>query len=129
LECGVTVIAAHCATVGGSRRGYWPELRAMFDRYPNLYGDISAVSFPGKIRCVKHILADGLSDRIIHGSDFPVPIQPFWAWLGGVISWSDYRRIRKIPNPLARDIAWKRAAGLPDAVFTRLGSLLRSSAG
>jgi hypothetical protein len=125
LEIGVTVIAAHCATVGGSRRGYWPELRAMFDRYPNLYADISAVSFPGKIRCVRHIFADGLTDRIIHGSDFPVPIQPFWAWFGGAISWQDYRRTRKIPNPLARDIAWKRAAGFPDAVFTRLESLLR----
>lgn len=125
LEIGVTVIAAHCATVGGARHGKFRELRAMFEHHPRLYADISAVSFPGKIRCVRQVLAEGVVDRIVHGSDFPVPIQPFWAWLGGVISWRDYRRTRRIPNPLARDIAWKRAAGFPDAVFTRMGSLLR----
>ena len=43
----------------------------MFERYPNLYADISAVSFPGKIRCVKQVLTNGMVDRIIHGSDFP----------------------------------------------------------
>lgn len=127
LETGVTVIAAHCATVGGSRRGYFPELLEMFGRFPRLYADISAVSFPGKIRCVRRVLQPDLVGRIVHGSDFPVPIQPFWAWLGGPLAFGEYRRIRKIPNPFARDIAWKRAVGFPDAVFTRAGTLLRKT--
>ncbi len=125
LEIGVTVIAAHCGTVGGSRRGYFPEFVDMLGRYPRLYGDISAVSFPGKVHCARQLLARGLTDRIVHGSDFPVPVQPLWAWTGGAISLRDFWRIRRIRNTLARDLAWKRAAGFPDAVFTRIATLWR----
>src|SRR5690606_37006553 len=83
LEAGVTVIAAHCGTVGGSRRGYLPEFIAMLEQYPRLFGDISGICFPGKIRCVRALQRPGLTGRIVHGSDFPVPVQPFWAWAAG----------------------------------------------
>ena len=44
LECGVTVVAAHC----GSRSGafdvdYFNDWVAMLPEFPNLYGDISAM--------------------------------------------------------------------------------------
>lgn len=128
LEIGVTVIAAHCGTVGGSRRGFLPEFIAMLEKFPRLYGDVSGMCFPGKVRCVRELIARGHGERLVHGSDFPVPVQPVWAWLGGAISLRDYRRVRRIANPLARDIAWKSAAGLPDAAFTRMESLWRGAA-
>jgi uncharacterized protein len=126
LEIGVTVIAAHGGTVGGSRTGFFPVFREMLARYPRLYGDVSGLAFPGKIRAVPAMLDADVVSRLIHGSDFPVPVQPLWAWLGGAITGENYTRIRRIRNPLARDIAWKRAAGFPDAVFDRLASLWRT---
>jgi hypothetical protein len=97
----------------------------MLEQYPRLYGDISAVCFPGKVRCVQQLLARGLTHRIVHGSDFPVPIQPFWGWAAGVLSLREYWRLRRIRNPLARDVAWKKLAGFPDEVFTRIETLWR----
>src|SRR5436305_3962662 len=44
LECGVTVIAAHCATKSGATdRDYFADWSAMLAEFPNLYGDISAM--------------------------------------------------------------------------------------
>jgi len=125
LAIGVTVIAAHCGTVGGSRRGMLPEFLDMLAKHPRLYGDVSAIAFPGKVRCVRRVLALGVVERILHGSDFPVPVQPFWAWAGGAIALRDWWRFRRMRNPFARDIAWKRAAGFPDAVFTRVEQIWR----
>lgn len=125
LEIGVTVIAAHCGTVGGSRRGFFPEFVAMLDKYPRLYGDISGVCFPGKVRCARELVTRRLTGRVVHGSDFPVPVQPFWGWMAGAFSLRDYWRLRRMKNPLARDVAWKRLAGFPADVFTRIETLWR----
>ncbi|RYD31443.1 MAG: hypothetical protein EOP86_17905, partial [Verrucomicrobiaceae bacterium] len=47
LECGVNVIAAHCATKSGlGDPDYLPLLLEMMDRWPNLYGDLSALNLP-----------------------------------------------------------------------------------
>ena len=47
LECGVTVIAAHCATRSGLRDpDYFPAFAEMTTRFPNLYGDNSAFTLP-----------------------------------------------------------------------------------
>ena len=44
LECGVTVIAAHCATKSGAfDPDYFDAWVAMLREFPNLYGDISAM--------------------------------------------------------------------------------------
>ena len=44
LECGVTVIAAHCATKSGpTDRDFFDDWAAMLAEFPNLYGDISAM--------------------------------------------------------------------------------------
>ena len=52
LECGVTVIAAHCATRSGLRDpDYFEHFLEMTGRYPNLYGDSSAFN-------LGHVIAD-----------------------------------------------------------------------
>ncbi|MBA2743121.1 MAG: amidohydrolase family protein, partial [Chthoniobacterales bacterium] len=44
LECGVTVIAAHCATKSGPfDRDYFDDWVKMLAEFPNLYGDNSAM--------------------------------------------------------------------------------------
>lgn len=126
LEIGVTVIAAHCGSAAGlGAADFFLEWREMIDRHPRLYGDTSAWSFPGKFRHLKQLLEPEVSARLVHGSDFPVPVQPVWAWLARCLSWPEYRRIRQLRNPLARDVALKRALGFPDEVFTRIKTIWR----
>jgi hypothetical protein len=128
LECGVTCIAAHCAGKGGvvdqDYFGVWADL---LRRYPNLYGDISAFNIPFRSRHFRACLESPLVERVVHGSDFPVPVFGHWAWLRGLISWADFRRWENCPNVLERDYQIKRALGYPEAVFSRVTSLLRFS--
>ncbi|MBM3845451.1 MAG: metal-dependent hydrolase [Verrucomicrobia bacterium] len=128
LECGVTVIAAHCATRSGiADPDYFTHFAEMTRRHPNLYGDTSAFNLPMRGLHIRKCLESPLCDRLVHGSDFPVPIQGLWAWLRGLISWDDYRRCQRIPNVIERDYQLKRAMGFGDAHFTRVLSLIRTS--
>jgi uncharacterized protein len=129
LEIGVTVIAAHCGTAAApGSEDFFPAFCEMLPRHPNLYGDNSCLCYPRKLKHVPAMLRPGLAQRIIHGSDFPVPPQPFWSWLSGSLGWRDYRRIRAIRNPLARDVALKRTLGFGEATFTRIESIWRRAA-
>ena len=127
LDCGVTVIAAHCATKSGARDpDYLPSLVEMMGRFPNLHADLSALNLPFRSAGLKAMLArPDLHHRLLHGSDFPVPVQPSWARLRKLISPSEARRCGAIKNLLARDHRLKEAAGFPDRVFTQVWDLLR----
>jgi hypothetical protein len=129
LECGVTLIAAHCATRTGLTDPDWfPVLAEMMTRFPNLYGDNSAFNLPMRGEHTRDAIVEPFASRVIYGSDLPVPVSGLWAWLRGLIDWSAYRRCQRIANPLERDYQLKRAAGFPDASFTRLHGLLRPAA-
>lgn len=124
LECGVTCIAAHCAGRALFDREYFHVFTDMTRRYPNLYGDLSGFNIPFRARLYRHCLRPPLTDRLLHGSDFPVPTMPLWPWLWGLLSWRAYRHCARIPNPLERDYQIKRALGFPDIVFSRILQLL-----
>jgi predicted TIM-barrel fold metal-dependent hydrolase len=128
LQCGVTMIAAHCAT----RSGLWdPDyldvLVEMIGRYERLYADNSAFNIPLRSRAYRPALRPPLVDRLVHGSDYPVFNYARWARMRGVIDQASFDRWKDEPNILERDYQVKRAIGFPDAVFTRLESLLRKS--
>jgi uncharacterized protein len=126
LEIGVTVIAAHCATKSGlADPEYFHVFAEMTTRFPNLYGDTSAFNVPLRGRHTRKCLAEPLASRMVHGSDFPVPVHGLWAWLWGFVNWRAFRRAQRIPNVLERDFQLKLAAGFPVAHFTRIRSLLR----
>jgi len=127
LECGVTVIAAHCATRSGARDpDYLPALLEMMERWPNLQADLSALNLPFRSAGLK-VMRDrpDLHDRLLHGSDFPVPVQGAWAKLRKIITPAEARRCGEIKNLLARDHRLKEAAGFPDKVFTQVWDILR----
>jgi hypothetical protein len=129
LEAGVTVIAAHCATKSGLfDPEYFHVFAAMTERYPNLYGDTSAFNVPIRGRHVRHCLRGPLAGRMIHGSDYPVPVHGHYAWLRGFVGWRDYRQAERNPNVLERDYQLKVAMGFEPAAFTRLAGLLRRPA-
>jgi predicted TIM-barrel fold metal-dependent hydrolase len=126
LECGVTVIAAHSATKSGLfDPEYFHRFVEMTRRFPNLYGDNSAFNVPMRGRHTPECLQEPLVNRILHGSDFPVPVHGHWAWLRGFVSWQDFRKWEKHPNILERDYQLKLAMGYPPETFTRIRSLLR----
>jgi predicted TIM-barrel fold metal-dependent hydrolase len=126
LDCGVNVIAAHCATKSGLfDPEYFHIFSGMTRRCPNLYGDISAFNVPIRGRHVPECLRSPLVERMVHGSDFPVPVHGHWAWMQGQVDWKTFRRCERNPNILERDYQLKLAMGFPGEVFTRIRTLLR----
>jgi hypothetical protein len=126
LECGVKVIAAHCATKSGlADPEYFHVFVEMTRRFPNLYGDNSAFTVPIRGRHVPDCIRAPLAERMIHGSDFPVPVYGHFPWLRGFIDWQTFRRWERVPNPLERDYQFKRAMGFSQETFTRIWQLLR----
>ncbi|MFH0910229.1 MAG: amidohydrolase family protein [Planctomycetota bacterium] len=124
LEAGVTVVAAHC----GLRsffldRDWLKEWAAMLPDYPHLYGDTASLFGLRARRFLKVLDRRDVIDRLVHGSDWPVPASPWWFM--GAIPLARIRELARIENPLERDLETKRALGLPDAVFTRARGILR----
>jgi predicted TIM-barrel fold metal-dependent hydrolase len=130
LEIGVTCIAAHCGTgMMALDRDYFDVFVEMTRRFPRLYGDNSALAscgFRTRPAAVRRMLAPELHERILHGSDVPVPVTAALLWALGIVSWGDWRRTAAVANPLERDVQIKRAMGFGEATFTRLAGLLRS---
>lgn len=127
LECGVTVIAAHCATSSGPfDRDYFKDWIPMWFEFPDLfYGDISAMVSLNRCGHLRDCLRPLVATRILHGSDFPVPVLGHRMWLQRWIDWPTFRRCQSIANPLERDWQFKRALGFTDEIATRPAKLLR----
>lgn len=126
LECGVTVIAAHCGTSSGLfDPDYFADWVAMLTEFPNLYGDISAMISLNRCGHLGDCRRPEIESRILHGSDFPVPVLGHRLWLNGSLDRGPFRRTQKIKNALERDIQYKQALGFSDEVFTRAEKLLR----
>jgi predicted TIM-barrel fold metal-dependent hydrolase len=106
-------------------REYFHVLLDMLKEHPNLYGDTSAFNVPLRGRHARQCLQPEVASRLVHGSDFPVPVYGHWAFLWRTISWANYRRIQTIPNVLERDYQLKLAMGFGVDHFTRIRSLLR----
>ncbi|HXG46904.1 MAG TPA: amidohydrolase family protein, partial [Methylomirabilota bacterium] len=130
LQCGVTVIAAHCGTKSGLfDPEYFRVFADMLRRHPRLYGDTSAFNVPIRGRHIPECLREPLVSRMIHGSDYPVPVYGHWAWVEGFIGWRDFRRCERLPSLLEKDFQLKIAMGFPPETFTRVHQILRPRPG
>lgn len=128
LECGVTVIAAHCA----GRSGLWDpdyteDLIKMFEKHPRLYGDNSALCSPIRCQTLPKVLPAPVRDRIIHGSDFPIAVNGFGPWRIGLIDFKTWRTADRDPNVLERDVFLKNEVGFDENQLTRMAEILESS--
>jgi hypothetical protein len=133
LEYGVTVIAAHCATpVFPIDKDETKEFGA-FMRSANsgskiqLWGDTSAFSLLTRIPILEEILETFPPEWLVHGSDFPIPIEG-WVHMPGLtydITWEEYEQIRKTENLLDRDVIIKRAHGFSDSILENAEKVLR----
>jgi predicted TIM-barrel fold metal-dependent hydrolase len=115
LEEGATVISAHCGiSYAGLSTRYLNAWISLVKEYPNLYGDLAALSLGFGGRLVRKLLKDQIaSERLVNGSDFPVPP------LRNPID------IFRRSNPFIRDYEIKTKLGVPDSVFQRGYELIR----
>lgn len=126
LECGVTVIAAHCATKSGlTDPDYFPVFADMTTEHKNLYGDNSAMNVPLRGKHIPKCLEEPLASRIVFGTDFPVPVSGYWARLRGFVDKAEQKKWDKNPNVLERDYQLKKLMGFAPDSFTRVWKLLR----
>ncbi len=125
LEEGVTVIAAHVASLGerdGKTNFEW--LAEMFPRWPNLYADTSALTLFTRWRTPGLLMErPDLHARLVHGSDFPLP--PAATFYFGSMSPGRWWNAWKRENPFRRDFEIKQAIGLPAEIYTRGYDVLR----
>lgn len=133
LEIGVTCIAAHCGTgMMVLDPDYFGVFAGMLERFPNLYGDNSALaglSFRLRPSALRAMVSASMDGRILHGSDLPVPPSGLLPWAFGMIPWDDFRESGRIDNPVERDARLKRMMGFGEASFTRAADLLRGARG
>lgn len=126
LECGVTVIAAHCATKSGlTDPDYFHVLVEMMKEHPNLYGDNSAMNVPLRGKHIPKCTKEPVASRIVFGTDFPVPVSGYWARLRGFIDKPTQKKWDANPNVIERDYQLKKACGFAPESFTRIWNLLR----
>ena len=130
LDAGVTVIVAHIASTGqheGERDT--DRLKAMMKRYPRLYSEISSLTQANKLGYLKEALRDEVfQGRLFYGSDYPLIntllVSPWYFQRN--LKLSQMKTISEIENPWDRDVALKRALGVPSEVFERARLLLMS---
>ncbi|MBV8140733.1 MAG: amidohydrolase family protein [Verrucomicrobia bacterium] len=123
LECGVTVIAAHCGTRALPWDGdHFRTFLEMRDCYANLYGDLSPLSHITHLASLERLREDPA--RLLHSTDYPVVSAVFPSFLKGWVSRAELRRLNTIDNPLEKKIQLTRAQGFPECVFTDLWELL-----
>ncbi|MBL9193840.1 MAG: amidohydrolase family protein [Opitutaceae bacterium] len=131
LEIGVTCIAAHCGT--GTMfvdPDYLDAFASMVERFPRLFGDnsaLAALNFRLRPSALRRLTSGLLAERILHGSDLPVPVSGFLAWLSGLLPWHEHKAAASLENPLERDAHLKRALGFSPSTFTRASNVLRVS--
>lgn len=129
LSLGVTVIAAHIATTGtqdGVDNFY--RLHPLFEKYPNLYTDISSLTQINKLGYLKEALdKPTLVSRMINGSDWPLQFFPLVSpWYhANHARLADLQYVANSKNVFDRDVLLKKTLGVPDEVFERTEILLK----
>ena len=122
------VVVAHCASIGEDRdldkgpNGPYVESFALFarvfEKYPNAYGDISAMTQMNRAgpALVRAIESADWHARLLNGSDYPLPgVMPLFSLSAlvkmGVLAEANVPAIRELrrANPLLFDFTLKRS--------------------
>lgn len=117
LGQGVTVIAAHCAAANGKLdKAHFDSFIELASIYPNLYGDIAAITDKNRL----NRLLEEVPDKLLYGSDFPIP--PISLGSPGP---KDLWKGLRTKNPLARHYQLRKELGVPEEAFERVAELLK----
>jgi uncharacterized protein len=123
IECGVTVIAAHCGTRSAPQEtSYLSTFVRMAREHERFYGDTAALCLPTRSYAFETLLADkDVNRKLVHGSDWPVISLPPAMSLRP----RDTIRLLADRNWLRRDVNTKKVLGFDDAYFNRAATILR----
>ncbi len=128
LSLGVTVIAAHIGTAGRNEgEDNFERILPMFQRYSNLYADISSLTQVNRLGFLgKALTVPGLDARLVYGTDWPLQFFPLVSPYFHLdrVGASAAKSVARISNPWDRDLALKEAMGTPRSVFARSAALL-----
>lgn len=128
LSLGVTVIAAHIATTGENEgEENFDRILPMFERFPNLYSEVSSLTAVNKLGYLKRALqVPGLPERLLYGTDWPLQFALLVSPLYQVrdIGLRTAKSVAAVDNTWDRDVALKEAMGVPRHVFERSAEVL-----
>ena len=130
LAQGVTIIAAHAATVGRYEgEPALDRLGRLMKTYPNLYADVSSLTQINKHSHLGRVFdRPEMRDRLVYGTDYPLinirPLVTPW-YYPFRLSWAQRRTMSGYDNAWDRDVALKQALGLPADVWTRADHVLQ----
>ena len=134
LDIGVTVIAAHAsARFFPFEVGYLDDLAGMMREAElngrwRLFTDVSAMCLWPRIVTVPRVLASIPHERMVLGSDYPIPIADMPPLLVRGLTPADHGRIRKIGNLIEKNYRQLLAMGFPDTIGSRAGELISERA-
>lgn len=134
LQAGVILIIAHCALpyFWIFDTNYQQDFREFFDLIEQaernewkLYADISALATPLRAPYIKKILENIPSQRLLFGSDYPIPLseftynrsQNFFSWLRFL--W----KIASLQNPLDKNYLLMKKMGFAEDIFFNAAKL------
>lgn len=125
LDEGVMVIAAHACSYGLMLyEKFLPTFHELARRYPDFYADVSALTFPNRIRMLLHLRRyPELQDRLIFGTDYPLPVFHLAAW--GRVGLRPLSKMIRTTNRFDRQVAVCQGLNIG---FRSFGDLLSDSA-
>lgn len=123
LEQGVKVIAAHsgCEPIWSKKTNYI-FLDNLLHRFSNLWLDNSGLCNFTRFHHVPRLAKSPWSERIIYGSDWPVPVHA-WFFLKDM-GLNKVLEIEKEKNWINKDMAIKDFYGFPKETYTRAHQVL-----
>jgi hypothetical protein len=127
LDCGVTVIVAHAATAFLPREegDCVKELAAMMKDHPRLYTDVSAMCVVCRaIETVDRVLDTIPPDRMVLGSDYPVPVNNMpWPFIKQ-LTFEKFLELHAIRNPIEKNYRQLLAMGFPKSIGAKAAEIL-----
>jgi predicted TIM-barrel fold metal-dependent hydrolase len=133
LDVGVTVIVAHAATrfFPLEPYHYLDELAAMMQEADRngrwkLYTDISAMCVLCRVGTIGQVLEKIPPNRMVLGSDYPVPVNDMPPGLVGNLTFEEYLEIIRIQNPIEKNYRQLLAMGFPASAGTKAAEILPS---
>jgi uncharacterized protein len=138
LECGVTVIAAHCASpvfplIDKNETDEFYEFMKSYNGNGKikLWSDTSALSLSTRLPILPKIMKTFPPEWLVHGSDYPIPIDgwPHLPLITPDITIKEYLNLMKTKNPFDLDILIKRYHGFSDIILENTEKVLENRLG
>lgn len=126
LAMGIAVVFSHCGSGSLILPGYdyTRTFLDLLERYDHAFGDTAAFGTlvrAGAMRRARRF-AGQHADRILHGSDYPVPSNALYFL--PELGFGRVADLEGVSHPLDRDLRLKRAMGFPEASFSAAHRLL-----